>query len=257
MTAITDETLMALADGELRPAEAARVREALRHDLQLAARFAAFAESRALLSEESSAGTDAIPEHLVLAARRLGDALAKADQAAEPNVVSLEAAATRRARRSDRFKAMALAASIALVAGGLVGFALSGLQQPDRLASHSPMDSIAVSSPVSDLLFQLASGESRQVRSGSEAAVTDVTIVSTHQMEDSSICREFTTATNGTQQTRVACLRDGAWRVHLVVISSGGGFSTASGAQTADHFLEGLGSKGVLTGDAERKALDR
>ncbi|WP_028350879.1 hypothetical protein [Bradyrhizobium murdochi] len=255
MTAITDETLMALADGELKPAEAARVREVLRHDLQLAARFASFAESRALLSEES--GTDAIPEHLVLAARRLGDALAKADQVAEPNVVSLEAAATRGARRPDRFKAMALAASIALVAGGVVGFALSGLQQRDRLASHSPMDSIAVSSPVSDLLFQLASGESRQVRSGSEAAVTDITIVSTHQMEDSSICREFTTATTGTQQTRVACLRDGAWRVHLVVISSGGAFSTASSAQTADHFLEALGTKEVLTGDAERKALAR
>jgi anti-sigma factor RsiW len=36
MTAITDETLMALADGELEPAEAARVREALRRDLRLA-----------------------------------------------------------------------------------------------------------------------------------------------------------------------------------------------------------------------------
>jgi hypothetical protein len=257
MTAITDETLMALADGELRPAEAARVREALRRDLHLAARFASFAESRALLSEESSVGADAMPEHLVRAARRLGDALAKADRMAEPNFVSLEAAATGGARRPDRFKAIALAASIALIAGGVIGFALRGLQQPDRLASNSPMDSIAVSPPVSDLLFQLASGESRQVRSGSEAAVTDVTIVSTHQMEDSSICREFTTATTGTQQTRVACLRDGAWRVHLVVISSGGGFSTASGVQTADHFLEALGSKGVLTGDAERKALDR
>jgi hypothetical protein len=258
MTAITDETLMALADGELEPAEAARVRDALRRDLQLAARFASFAETRALLSGESSAGADAMPEHLVRTARRLGDALTKADRVAEPNVVSLEAAATRGARRPDRFKAMALAASIALIAGGVIGFALRGLQQPDdRLAGNIQTDSIAVSPPVSELLFQLASGETRQIRGGSEAATTDVTIVSTHQMDDSSICREFTTATAGTQQTRVACLRDRAWRVHLVVISSGGGFSTASGVQTADHFLEALGSKEVLTGDAERKALAR
>jgi hypothetical protein len=256
MTAITDETLTALADGELRPAEAARVREALRRDLRLAARFASFAESRALLSGASRTGADAMPEHFVRMARRLGDALTNADRAAEPNVVSLEAAGTRGARRPDRFKAMALAASIALVAGCVIGFALRGLQQPDdRLANNIQTDSIAVSPPVSELLFQLASGESRQVRSGS--ATTDVTVVSTHQMDDGSICRELTTAATGTQQTRVACLRDGAWRVHLVVISSGGAFSTASGVETADHFLEALGSKEVLTGDAERKALAR
>ena len=74
MTAITDETLMALADGELEPAEAARVRDALRRDLQLAARFASFAETQALLSGESSAGADAVPEHLVGTARKQGDA---------------------------------------------------------------------------------------------------------------------------------------------------------------------------------------
>jgi hypothetical protein len=198
-----------------------------------------------------------MPEHLVRMARRLGDALTNANRTAEPNVVPLEAAATRGARRPDRFKAMALAASIALIAGSVIGFALRGLQQPDRLANNIQTDSIAVSPPVSELLFQLASGESRQVRSGSEAATTDVTVVSTHQMDDGSICREFTTATTGTRQTRVACLRDRAWRVHLVVISSGGAFSTASGVETADHFLEALGSKGVLTGDAERKALAR
>jgi hypothetical protein len=258
MTAITDETLMALADGQLEPAEAARVRDSLRRDLQLAARFASFAETRALLSEESRTAADAMPGHLVRTARRLGDALTKADREAEPNVVSLDAAATRGTRRPDRFWAMALAASIALIAGGVIGFALRGLQQPDdKLASNIQTDSIAVSPPVSELLFQLASGESAQIRSGSEAATTDVTIVSTHQMDDGSICREFTTATTGTQQTRVACLRDRAWRVHLVVNASGGAFSTASGVETADHFLETFGSKEVLTGDAERRALAR
>jgi hypothetical protein len=258
MTAITDETLMALADGELEPAEAARVRDALRRDLRLAARFASFAESRALLSGAPHTGADAMPEHFVRMARRLGDVLTNADRAAEPNVASLEAAGARGARPPVRFKAMALAASIALVAGCVIGFALRGLQPTDdRLANNIQTDSIAVSPPVSELLFQLASGESRQVRGSSEAATTDVTIVSTHQMDDGSICREFTTATAGMQQTRVACLRDRAWRIHLVLTSPGGAFATASGLETADHFLEALGSKGILTGEAERKALAR
>ncbi|MEH2519281.1 anti-sigma factor RsiW [Bradyrhizobium sp. AZCC 1610] len=282
MTAITDETLMALADGELEPAEAARVREALGRDNDLAARFASFAESRALLSGTSSRADDDVPEHLVGMARRLGNALSgfgrgaqhgsvpppetsatnEADDRAGKNGVIRPASAWREQtsgslRRSDRFKAMALAASIALCAGGVLGFALSALRQPDNtFANNVPLNSIAVSPAEAELLFQLASGESRQVPSNSGTATADITMVSTHRMEDGSICREFTTAIVGTQQTRVACLRERAWRVHLVVVSpSSGGFSPASGQETADHFIEALGSKEILTGDAERKVL--
>jgi anti-sigma factor RsiW len=283
MTAITDETLTALADGELEPAEAARVREALGRDIDLAARFASFAESGALLSGTSSrADDDAVPEHLVGMARRLGNALSGFGRGAQHGAVPLpETAATNEAddrtgiddtirpanawreqasrnlRRSDRFKAMALAASIALCAGGVLGFALSALRQPDNtFANNVPLNSIAVSPAEAELLFQLASGESRQVPSSSGTATADITMVSTHRMEDGSICREFTTAIVGTQQTRVACLRERAWHVHLVVVSSSsGGFSPASGHETADQFIEALGSKGILTGDAERKAL--
>lgn len=284
MTAITDETLMALVDGELEPAEAARVREALGHDIDLAARFASFAESRALLSGASSRADDAMPEHLVRMARRLGNALSGSGRGAQRGAAAVlvpETAATdeaddsagtddasrptdawrgqtsRNLRRSDRFKAMALAASIALCAGGVLGFALRALLPPDKmLANNVPLNSIAVSPAEAELLFQLASGESRQVPSSPGTAMADVTMVSTHRMEDGSICREFTTAVTGTQQTRVACLRERAWRVHLVVVSSSSaGFSPASGHETADHFIEALGSKGILTGDAERKAL--
>ncbi|CAN7227676.1 hypothetical protein LJR220_000805 [Bradyrhizobium sp. LjRoot220] len=286
MTAITDETLMALADGELEPAEAARVREALARDIDLAARFASFAESRALLSGTSSrADDDAVPEHLVGTARRLGNALSGLGQGAQHRAADVrlpEAAATngaddrarkddtirpanawreqasRNLRRFDRFKAMALAASIALCAGGVLGFALSPLRQPDNtFANNVPLNSIAVSPAEAELLFQLASGESRQVPGSSGTATADFTMVSTHRMEDGSICREFTTAIAGMQQqTRVACLRERAWRVHLVVVSpSSGGFSPASAQETADHFIEALGSKEILTGDAERRAL--
>ncbi|MEH2535413.1 anti-sigma factor RsiW [Bradyrhizobium sp. AZCC 1588] len=285
MTAITDETLMALADGELEPAEAARVREALGRDNDLAARFASFAESRALFSGAASrADDDAVPEHLVGMARRLGNALSEFgrgtqhgstdvprpetgatneadDRARKDDTIAPANAwreqASRNLRRSDRFKAMALAASIALCAGGVLGFALSALRQPDNtFANKVPLNSIAVSPAEAELLFQLASGESRQVPSILGTATANITMVSTHRMEDGSICREFTTAIVGTQQTRVACLRERAWYVHLVVVSSSSGsFTPASGHETADQFIEALGSKGILTGDAERKAL--
>ncbi|MDQ8728104.1 hypothetical protein [Bradyrhizobium sp. LHD-71] len=247
MTAITDETLMALADGELEPAEAARVREALRRDVDLAARFASFAESRALLSGASGrAANDDVPERLVNTARRLGDALSG---------VASRQQSSHSLRQSDRFKAMALAASIALCVGGVLGFAFRSLQSSDGTPANGvALNDIAVSPAEKDLLFQLASGESRQVQSGT--ATADITMVSTHRMEDGSICREFSAAIAGTQQTRVACLRERAWRVHLVVVSSSdGGFSPASGHATADEFIEALGSKEILTGDAERKAL--
>ncbi|WP_291860192.1 hypothetical protein [Bradyrhizobium sp.] len=285
MTAITDETLMALADGELEPAEAARVREALGRDIDLAARFASFAESRALLSGASGrADDDAMPEHLVGMARRLGNALSESgrgaralgaaeapppeaatthevDRAGEDNARRLAGArrepASRNWRRPDRFKTMALAASIALCAGGVLGFALGALRAPDRtVANNVPLNSIAVSPAEAELLFQLASGESRQVPGSPGTATAEVTMVSTHGMDDGSVCREFTTAIAGTLQTRVACLRERAWRVHLVVVSSSnGGFSPASGHATADQFIEALGGKEILTGEAERKAL--
>jgi anti-sigma factor RsiW len=281
MAAINDETLMALADGELEPAEAARVREALGRNIELAARFASFAESRALLSGASGrAGDDAVPAHLVGMARRLGDELSGfgrdarhgAADVAMPETAVTEPAGkddvrrpaharreqvARNLRRPDRFKAMALAASIALCAGGVIGFALGALRPPDKtFANNVPLNSIAVSPAEADLLFQLASGASRQVASNSGTALAEVTMVSTHRMGDGSICREFTTAIAGARQTRVACLRERAWRVHLVVVSSlNEGFSPASGHQTADQFIEALGSKEILTGEAERQAL--
>jgi anti-sigma factor RsiW len=297
MTTISDEALMALADGELDAVEAARIRRAINQDPELAARFASFAETRALLSAGGGdTEAEAVPEGLIDAAKRLGDALAKNDALAKKSssrdgnaaratmargseAMSVGSPSSRgkavrkeASARNDNVSAIrqrpglgwsiAIAASVALVIGGFAGYLGRSLTTPPgatRMAESAP--GFATSPAVAARLSELVSGETREFTEPGSAVPLQITVVSTHQMDHGGVCREFAlrqVAASGARQMRVACLTDNAWQTRLVVaLPAADQFTPASGSETADHFLEASGSRGVLTGDAERQAIKR
>lgn len=192
---ISDETLTALADGELDATEAARIRRAIGQNPELAARFASFAETRALLS--ASAGeseAEAVPAQLIEAAKRLGGAMAKnssmarnssspagnagqARMAARPagsGVISPsshgEIARPEGTVGNDNVGASrqrqrlawptAIAASVALAIGGSAGYLVRTVTAPPgsaQTADSAP--GLATSPAVGARLSELATGE--------------------------------------------------------------------------------------------------
>jgi len=115
---ISDETLMAFADGELDPAAAAAVEAALHDDPRLAARVA---EHRALRARVQAAFAEELAEPVP---RRLIDAATRAPSATidAPKIVPIDAVRKRRERTWLRASLpLAMAASLALGIG--IGFA--------------------------------------------------------------------------------------------------------------------------------------
>jgi hypothetical protein len=286
---ISDETLTALADGELDAVEAARIRRAISQDPELAVRFAAFAETRALLSASGGESeAEAVPARLIAAAKRLGDAMAKNGSSLAGNAAPVRMPA--RAGGSDVSSPSpqgeivrpegragndnlgaprqrprlawpsAIAASVALAIGGTAGYFVRAVTTPQgatQTADWAP--GLATSPAVGARLSELVTGETREFIESGSTAPLEITIVSTHRMDRGGICREFAlrqVGAGGARQMRVACLTDKAWQTRLVVaLPAADQFTPAGGNETADQFLEAAGSREVLTGDSERRAI--
>ncbi len=116
MSGFTDEELSAFLDGELPEARAAALEAALDRDPALGARMAALSEADALIkaAEPAPSNATAPPEMLAALAR-----LAEAKPGSAANVVALRP----KARAPSAGWLAAMAASIALVVGGIGGAA--------------------------------------------------------------------------------------------------------------------------------------
>lgn len=255
----TDEELMALADGELEPARAAEIRALFAHDPDLAARFADFAETRALLDETPA---PAVSPALAAAVLR---AAAGAASDARPVLTAIPggrfdgtpapvAVPVRAPRPALRLAAMA--AAVALAAGGVLGYAL-------RPAIDGGASAVSTADLSPDLLAALdgaPSGATRVVDLGGGRRGT-IGLVSSYAIAGPGLCREYTLADAGAANPRefaVACRAPGeSWRRRLVVAAGDDrGFATASGPQEViDPFLEAIGASARLSPDAERAAL--
>ncbi|MEM9106852.1 MAG: anti-sigma factor, partial [Pseudomonadota bacterium] len=146
----SDETLMAFADGELSPQEYASVEQAMAADTELAARVTAFIESRTVAQGALAPLLDEpVPDELA------GKISAMLDEPS--NVVDFTPPQT---RALPRKWALPIAASIALVAGGVGGYltGVSSIQQPVEVALD------AVNQPaIVAALNSVASGEERDL----------------------------------------------------------------------------------------------
>ncbi len=226
---VSDEMLMALADGELRGADAERLSQLIDRDPLLAERFAAFAETRALLREAYPA--EPIPDRLI-------QAVLRTDAEEASTIVPLH----RRVRPAGSIWGMALAASLVL-AVGFGGFLVGRGSVPGPVASD-PIAAAAVA------LASLPTGAEVQLPDGQSAralASFDTEL---------GLCRLI-----GIERARaVVCRSEDGWTTALSVAEGdGAAYLPASDVATGmiDAMLDSIGAGAPLAPEAERAALSR
>jgi hypothetical protein len=239
---LTDEILMAFADGELEEPVAAAVARVMAQDPAVARRVVEFQQSRRLTrSVYASNLAPDVPAELraaISAQIEAYEAAGKAGERPEP----LE---TKRlsARRAYPMK-MALAASFAAVAVAAGYFA--GWQSQPEAGRFAHLED--------PLVFR----ELSRLESGREAElpVGRLRVISTYRLQDGSLCREFRLQSTSTATDAVACRTD-EWNVTLALAepTKSAEYVPSSGGDLVDAYLGNLGAGSPLEGEAEAKAL--
>jgi anti-sigma factor RsiW len=202
---ITDEELMAYADGELSPIEAKRIEAAMADDKVLAARVARFrAVRRALRTAYDSVVSEPIPEHL---RALLGDVAASEPITDVPPqsapVVDIGAAREKRAVRFGPPAWAAMAAS--LVLGVIAGRALLPTQQ-DIFTS----DGLYAAPPLAEVLNTRLAGDVDNQRDATRIGLS-------FQTADGDVCRTFTHQARARVVSGLACREDSRWAVRMAL----------------------------------------
>jgi 17 kDa outer membrane surface antigen len=239
---ISDETLMALADGELAQADAIAVRATIAADPELAARFAAFVETRMLLQEPTATATEATP-------RRLTDAILRHDSVGP-------APAAQHARWR-----LPMAAAIAFALGGLVGSFIATRDAGRDFGSATDILSVpVVRAAVSQALDRATSGSEVAWSDPSSGLSGHVLMVATQQLSDGAACREYEISYRGRSSGSVvaaSCRQDDTWRTEIALFRSDRetGYTPASGIAAVEQYLTDRGGSGALSADDEKTAI--
>jgi hypothetical protein len=235
---LTDEELMAYADGEMSAIDAKRIEAAMAEDSALAARVARFrAVRRALHTAYDSVLSEPVPERL---RALLGDVAA--NEPAPP----IDFAAHRE-KRQTRFGPPAWAAMAAsLVLGVLVGRAV--LPSGDLLIDDGRYAGADLARVLDTRLASDAANQSDATRIGL-----------TFRANDGSICRTFTHAARARSTSGLACRDENRWAVQVAVHGDGQGEFRQAGAD-APAILDAVDA--MISGDAfdadqERASRDR
>ncbi|MGK7755329.1 MULTISPECIES: anti-sigma factor family protein [unclassified Roseovarius] len=226
---VSDEMLMALADGELDGATADDLRARIEQDPDLAARYALFAETAASLRAAFAQG--AVPEHLVRAVR--STAITESQDRSGATVVPM--------RRRIAWP-LALAASLAIG----IGF---GWTLQDRFAPAGAATLEHAAAALSDV----PTGQTRDV-----AGLGPARALASFET-DQGLCRLISVQPVVSIPRRIlACREAGGWTVAVSVADgSGDGFSPASDAATEmlDLYLDTIGAGQPLDAASEAKIL--
>ncbi len=236
---ITEEMIMALADGELGGAEADAVREAIAADSALRDQFDRYQESRQLLASgfEGLLGRP-VPEDM----RKL----VLEEAAPRGAVVSLGAARARRGRLFG-FDVLSQAAAAAVLLGAA---ALGGYQigQNEPAADGLVLAGLlAQDSPISDALSAAPAGTSVEVGGAEFLAVA------TYQVAEGQLCREFELNRDGSGAVGLACRVDAGWQVEVAALNVAAGAKGQFLPASADAF-ELVGA--ALDAKGEYEAID-
>lgn len=242
---INEEMLMAYADGQLSPAEAAEVEKAMADDEAIAARVAVFADSRKEM--QRAFGTAApVPDALAdqIRAMARADAMERGSRAEVAKIVTL---ADR--RRTVPFWQLPLAASVALGLGFLGGWL------------GAPEDGAASGFQIADLDDPALVSALGRMRSGERLAVGDgeLAVIASFRDGDGVLCREFEhDAAGGRTVVAVACHEGDAWEIGFAVTAAAadaGGYAPASSLEALDAWLNATEAGAPLSDDEEAAAL--
>lgn len=236
----SDETLMAFADGELTPEEHLAVEQALDKDEALAARVAVFLDSRnAAQSALKPLLDESVPDDL---AEKVA---AMVDQGS--NVTAFP---QRPSPAPARRWALPLAASIALVAGGLGGYftGVSSTGQPQSLALD------AVNQPaIIAALEAVASGDERDLGEAGRFRA-----IASYKDASDTLCREFEVdRVDQSTVVAVACHPQDQWEYRFAVVAgqNNSGYAPASSLEALDAYLNAVGASEPMSLETEAAAL--
>lgn len=241
---MTDELIMAYADGELTADEAARVEEALKTDQSAQRKLAMFRETADLLK---AAPAPPVPDDL---AHRIDALIADKDDEPAPaetdNVVQF-----RRFGRS-RFVPTAIAACLALAIGLGTGYSLN---QPEPAGKGSPFGVAALADPgIKGALASTPSGESSVLASGAT-----LNLIASFMDEAGVLCREFDyEGVNGHSVVSVACRDGGQWQPKIAIAATGDSanhYAPASSLDALEAWLKSSGLGDPLGAEDEQQLL--
>ncbi|KRE14863.1 hypothetical protein ASE66_16200 [Bosea sp. Root483D1] len=242
--AVTDEELVALADGELAPDAAERLHGLVVADPDLAERFAILAETRFLLEGEK-AEAPALPDQLPAAVAGAGSPPA----APRLSVIGGGKPAVSGAPSARRWPRLALplAASFLFMAGGLAGYLAGGGGRSDTGVVLAGFSRDGIDAALS------------QTAGGGEAALPGGTlrVVASYKLGDGRFCREYTlTRAAEPGWDAVDCRDGGNWRTEFLAAKAppAPGYVPASGDTSIGAFLSERGAEPVSP-DEERKLL--
>ncbi|WP_262267929.1 hypothetical protein [Microvirga yunnanensis] len=241
---LSDEILMAFADGELEEPTAAAIAKAMAEDPVVARRILEFQQSRRLTR---SALADALMSDVPAQLRSAVSAQINAYEAAAgaPSEPRAKAPWSERLRSNQAFRQMALAASVAAIALAL-GYFAGWRSRPEAHGLLARLESPVLHRE----LDKTSSGRDVDLPFGR------LRVISTYRLADGSLCREFRLHAPAESAEAVAC-RDGEWKPTFALatpvnqdayVPSGGGDPTAA-------YLQTIGAGEPLADEAEAKAL--
>ncbi|PTQ74602.1 anti-sigma factor family protein [Celeribacter persicus] len=236
---LSDEILMAYADGELDSETSRAVEVAMQADSSVADRVALFGETKHILKQAALARSEApLPQPLKA---KIDRAFANAETAPEV-IVPL------RQRRKTEWQPLALAASIALAIGLGGGLLLSRTLTPQTTVADLAVLSTSV---VRATLNDLPSGAERHVAGGVVRAIASF------RDADGTLCREFEFDGSARAHIAVACHSDDTWVLRFAVIAdvASGGYAPASSHDALDAYLVSIDAGPPLSAESEADSL--
>lgn len=244
----TDEVLMAYADGELDAKTRREVEDAIERDTALAERVELFMKTRALLAGTFGTAKVSVPDDLEARVRQMAGAAEMEESASGAEVLPFRQRSAPRQQGFAQRHALPIAASLALVAGGLLGYMAAG--QPEQAGG------IEIAGLADDRIVEALnvspSGETRQL--GEDARFE---AIATYRDGADTLCREFEVSARGTSHVAVACQENDAWQLRFAAsqVDVNGDFVPASSLEALDAFLMATRAGAPLSAEDESAAL--
>ncbi len=246
---LSDEILMAFADGELDEPVAAAVAKAMVESPGIAKRVVDFQQSRRLTRSAFASGSAPAvsPELYAAVSAQIRAFEAANDHIAKPKFGEGRFSVGRgaRSRRWSPFLNIALAASVAAIAVAVGYFA--GRQ-----------NTWSTDSLIAQLEHPLVRSELSRLPSGGEAELPAgrMRVISTYRVANGSLCREFRLQAPSGAANAVACHK-GEWNVAFAVTGTvnPADYIPSDGSDLTASYLQNAGAGEPLVEAAEAKAL--
>jgi anti-sigma factor RsiW len=244
----SDEDLMRFADGELDPATAARLEQAMEADGALVSRAALFIETRSAAKAALAPLIDEpVPTQL---------AQAVAAMVAERRIAATVLPFRGRQAAAPRRWQLAIAASIAAVLGGLCGYWLANIggPVPDGLGKGLHVGGI-VEPALDEALSAVASGQEKPLPQPGRR----FRAIASFRDGAEELCREFELdSSDRSTIISVACRTGSQWRVTFAVAApaSDEGYAPASSTDALEAYLAAIHAGPALEPVAEVQSLE-